>query len=91
VPTPYQAVGEEAGLQLVGELELLGVELYEDQQPQLALVHTQAHSSRVQIEASKLPLLQRLANSYWPQPGEQGRPVAKRKMVSVMGVWRKRI
>jgi hypothetical protein len=34
-----QAVGEGAGLQLVGEFELLGVEGYEDQQPQLALVH----------------------------------------------------
>lgn len=39
-----QAVAEEAGLQLVGGLELLGVEGYEDQQPQLAL--PTSHDSR---------------------------------------------
>lgn len=50
-----QAVGEGADLQLMGELELLRVEWHKDRQPQLAPVHTQAHPSRAQIEASKLP------------------------------------
>jgi hypothetical protein len=41
-------------------------------------------SKHLPIQASKLPLLQQLINSYWAQSGERGRPVVKHKTVDII-------
>ena len=86
----WQALGDAAGLRLIGELESIGVEGYEDQEPNLkAVLAGQQNPSHAQIEGGKQTLLQRLVNYYWPKSGESGRPVVLPKTVSVMGVWQK--
>jgi ubiquinone/menaquinone biosynthesis C-methylase UbiE len=58
-----EAMGEQAGLKLMGELELTGVEGYEDQHDKLAIILEaagQRHPSRAQLERGKLILAQKL-------------------------------
>jgi hypothetical protein len=88
-----KGVAQQAGLKLVGQVELIGVEGYDDHQSRVKTVLGAAgihNPSRAQLESGKQRLLQRLANFYWPSCGETGRPVVQHKVVSVMGVWQSR-
>ena len=88
--TACEAMGKQAGLKLVGELELTGVESYEDQHGNLAVVLEaagQRYPSRAQLEEGKPILAQRLVDILWPRSGEQGPAILSHQVVSVMGVW----
>jgi ubiquinone/menaquinone biosynthesis C-methylase UbiE len=85
-----EAMGEQARLKLTGELELTGVEGYEDQHGNLAVVLEaagQRHPSRAQLETGKPILAQKLVNFFWPRSGEQGQAILRHQVVSMMGVW----
>jgi hypothetical protein len=85
-----EAMGKQAGPKLIGELELTGVEGYEDQHGNLAVVLEaagQRHPSRAQLEMGKPILAQKLVNFFWLRSGEQGQAILRHQVVSVMGVW----
>jgi hypothetical protein len=82
-----EAMGEQTGL--VGELELTGMEDYEDQHDKLAIVLEtagQRHPSRAQLEGSKLILAQKLMAFFWPRSGEQDQVILRHQVASMMGM-----
>jgi ubiquinone/menaquinone biosynthesis C-methylase UbiE len=88
-----KAIGAEAGLELIGELEESGTEVYEDATQALRtfLRHQDnLHPTRSQLEAAKTTFTQAMGKVFWHDHNIQGPVLLQHKSVSVVGVWRKK-
>ena len=89
-----KAIGEEAGLELLGELEECRTEAYEDGRPAMRKFLENKgnfNPTRPQLEAVKTTVAETIGTILWQKHNIPGRLVLKHTCVSVVGVWQKRV
>jgi ubiquinone/menaquinone biosynthesis C-methylase UbiE len=88
-----KAIGEEAGLKLLGELEESRTDAYVDGRPAMQKCLENKgnfNPTRFQLEAVKTTAARAMGTFFWQEHNIPGRLVLQHKCVSVVGVWQVR-